>query len=258
MVTSLWRRVGAVLAIVVLLSVVLVPAASAGGTCAAGYGCRTYYKVRRGDTLTGIAHRFGTSVAALQRCNGIWNPDRIYAGTTLCICGGYRPCPPPPPPPPKPRPCPPGYCSVCVPAPCCQPCPGPIPIPPQPKPGPWTAQYFNNTDLSGSPAVTRSEASVSYNWGYGPPAPGVGPTNWSARWQRTFNLAPGTWRITVRSDDGVRVSISDVLVINAWMVQAATTYVQDVIVGGGNHFVTIEYFQAEGVSEIMFSMVRIH
>jgi hypothetical protein len=56
----------------------------------------------------------------------------------------------------------------------------------------------------------------------------------------------------------VRVSISDVLVINAWQVQAATTFTQDVIVGGGNHFVTIEYFQAEGVSEIQFSLVKIY
>ena len=38
MATPLWRRVGAILAIAVLLSVVLVPAASAGGTCSTGSG----------------------------------------------------------------------------------------------------------------------------------------------------------------------------------------------------------------------------
>lgn len=254
MIIPLWRRIGAVLAIVVLLSVALVPVAAAGGNAApaASGGC-FYYVVRPGDNLTRIAARYGTTVWAIQQQNGIWNPDRIYVGQRLLICRGT----PPPPPPPPPPPCPPGWCTVCVPPACCPSCPGPIPIPPQPPPGPWSAQYFNNRDLSGAPTVMRTEASVNYNWGFGSPAPGVGPTNWSGRWQRTFNLAPGTWRVTVRSDDGVRVSISDVLVINSWQVQAATTFIQDVIVGGGNHLVTIEYFQAEGVSELQFSLTKV-
>jgi LysM repeat protein len=64
----LWkRRLGAIAVIVLIVTALLVPAASAGGTS----GCRTYYKVRRGDTLTKIAYRYGTSVAALQQCNGI-------------------------------------------------------------------------------------------------------------------------------------------------------------------------------------------
>jgi len=130
-----------------------------------------------------------------------------------------------------------------------------VPVPP--PAGPWTAQYFNNTDLSGSPVLTRTEANVNYNWGYGSPAPQVTTTNFSARWQRTFNLSSGTYRVTVTSDDGVRVSIDNVLVINAWLVQAATTYIQDVIVTGGNHLVTIEYFQAAGVSQIQFSLTKI-
>ena len=89
------RRLGAIAVIVLILTALVVPAASAGGTCPTGGGCRAYYRVRVGDTLTKIAYRYGTSVAALQQCNGIWNPDRIYAGQTLCICGGYKPCPAP-------------------------------------------------------------------------------------------------------------------------------------------------------------------
>jgi N-acetylmuramoyl-L-alanine amidase len=41
------------------------------------------YEVRRGDTLSEIAARHGTSVRALAEANGLANPDRIYAGQTL-------------------------------------------------------------------------------------------------------------------------------------------------------------------------------
>lgn len=44
-----------------------------------------YYTIQPGDTLSGIALRFGTSVSALQRLNGISNPNLIYAGTTIRV-----------------------------------------------------------------------------------------------------------------------------------------------------------------------------
>ncbi len=45
------------------------------------------YKVRSGDTLGKIAHRFGSMVGALQRANGLSRPNRIYAGQYLRIPG---------------------------------------------------------------------------------------------------------------------------------------------------------------------------
>jgi LysM repeat protein len=41
------------------------------------------YKVRRGDTLSGIAARFGTTVRVLIDLNNIKNPSRIPIGTRL-------------------------------------------------------------------------------------------------------------------------------------------------------------------------------
>jgi LysM repeat protein len=46
---------------------------------------RTYYTVCRGDTLAGIAWRFGVNMWAIARANGIANPNRIYAGQVLYI-----------------------------------------------------------------------------------------------------------------------------------------------------------------------------
>ena len=43
------------------------------------------YIVQRGDTLSAIAWRFGTTVWAIAQANGIWNPNLIYIGQTLYI-----------------------------------------------------------------------------------------------------------------------------------------------------------------------------
>ncbi len=44
-----------------------------------------YYTVVRGDTLAGIAERFGVSVVALSRANGNLSPDILYPGRILLI-----------------------------------------------------------------------------------------------------------------------------------------------------------------------------
>ena len=61
-------------------------------------GCSVHYTVHPGDTLTRIAYRYGTTISNLMRCNAIANPNRIYAGQSLCICGGIGPVFPPGPP----------------------------------------------------------------------------------------------------------------------------------------------------------------
>jgi LysM repeat protein len=56
-----------------------VPAAPASG------GQRPRYVVYRGQTLSALAARFGTTVAALVRLNGIGDPDLIYPGQRIRV-----------------------------------------------------------------------------------------------------------------------------------------------------------------------------
>ena len=57
--------------------------------------CTRTYTVQEGDTLSGIAARFDTTVAELVRLNHLANPDLIYVGQVLIIPDG--PTPPTPP-----------------------------------------------------------------------------------------------------------------------------------------------------------------
>ena len=48
--------------------------------------CRYYHYVRWGQTLSGIAWSYGTTIQAIMYANpSITNPNLIYAGSTLCI-----------------------------------------------------------------------------------------------------------------------------------------------------------------------------
>ncbi len=60
---------------------VVYPPVSKPGTCSA------WYTVQRGDTLSGIAVHFGTTVPAIMTANNLSNPNLIYAGQKLCIPG---------------------------------------------------------------------------------------------------------------------------------------------------------------------------
>lgn len=44
-----------------------------------------YYVVKRGDTLSGIASKYGTTYQHLAQINGIANPNRIYAGQRIRV-----------------------------------------------------------------------------------------------------------------------------------------------------------------------------
>ncbi len=62
---------------------------AAGGDCASTStptGTQVHV-VQRGETLSRIAARYGTTVAAIAAANGIANPSRIYTGQTLVIPG---------------------------------------------------------------------------------------------------------------------------------------------------------------------------
>jgi LysM repeat protein len=66
-------------------------------------GCVRYHIVRPGDTLSGIAWDYNTTLYQLLQVNNLYNKDILYVGQQICVPGGYAPQPgypqPPAPPP---------------------------------------------------------------------------------------------------------------------------------------------------------------
>jgi len=69
----------AVVLLAVLILVLIAPLAV--------HAQQTAYVVRRGDTLSGIAARYGTSMQAIMNANGLRNPNFIWVGQRLIIPG---------------------------------------------------------------------------------------------------------------------------------------------------------------------------
>jgi LysM repeat protein len=43
------------------------------------------YTIKKGDTLSGLAKRYGSTVESLASLNSIKDPDKIYAGDVITI-----------------------------------------------------------------------------------------------------------------------------------------------------------------------------
>ncbi len=75
-----------VVAIIVLVALLLT-AASPSQAVAAG---PAYHVVQPGQTLSGIAARYGVSAWSMANANGIWNWNYVYVGQVLVVpYGGY-------------------------------------------------------------------------------------------------------------------------------------------------------------------------
>ena len=106
--------------------------------------------------------------------------------------------------------------------------------------------------------MTRCDSAINFNWTGTSPAPGtINQYNFSARWSRVFYQNAGTYRVTATSDDGVRVWVDGVLVIDCWGIHPVTTTVRDVMLYAGNHTWMVEYFQAEGESVVQVTSQQI-
>lgn len=113
----------------------------------------------------------------------------------------------------------------------------------------YTAQYYTNANLSGTPTVTRYDPVVNFVWTGtqdpgGSPDPAIPPTNWSARWTKVDTFTGGTYTFSVTADDGVRLYIDGNLVIDQWHGEPPTTYTTTQSLSAGTHTIVMEYYQA--------------
>ena len=116
---------------------------------------------------------------------------------------------------------------------------------------PWRAEFFNNTTLSGTPAVVREDAQLDFDWKLNSPDWRVRPDNFSARWTRTVKLEwSGNYRFYANSDDGMRVWVDDVLLMDEWVDQQDAWTTADIYLAEGTHNLKVEYYEHVGAAMV--------
>ncbi len=114
--------------------------------------------------------------------------------------------------------------------------------------------YFNNTALTAPIVLTRTDATVSFDWGSGSPDPIVNTSNFSAQW--TGQVLPQfseTYTFYVTADDGVRLWVNGQQLTpdSAWSIHGATMYSGTIpLTAGQRADIKLQYFQASGVASV--------
>ena len=134
--------------------------------------------------------------------------------------------------------------------------------PPPPPPveipvGAFRGRYFDNADLTVQ-RLERVDAAVNFDWGAGSPDPSVAADTFSVRWEGYWDFATtGVYRFTSRTDDGMRISIDNVSLLDAWKLQAVTTYTNDTTLVAGRHFIKIEFFDQtnQAIAQVSWAFV---
>jgi len=123
-------------------------------------------------------------------------------------------------------------------------------IPPEAKPGEHglKGEYFNNMDLSGKPNLVRIDKQVNFDWGIGSPDPTINSDHFSVRW--TGKLVPSVsniYRLSVTTDDGVRLFIDGKLLVDSWYDRGATSdFITMKLEAGRQYDLRIEYYENQG------------
>jgi len=109
-----------------------------------------------------------------------------------------------------------------------------------------TARYFANTDLT-SLQVTRLDPSVDFDWS-GSPDPKLNPDRFSVRWTgKVLPLFSESYTFYTSSDDGVRLWVDGINVVNDWTDHAETEDSGTVQLTGGKPVdVVMEFYENGG------------
>ena len=112
----------------------------------------------------------------------------------------------------------------------------------------WRGEYYDNSDLAGSPISVRDDPAIDFEWGYNAPAPGLPVEGFSARWTRTLVLAEGLYRFHAVVDDGVRLYVDGNLVMDDWRDGGRREVTVDLRLSAGQHTLRLEYYEGGGVA----------
>ena len=110
--------------------------------------------------------------------------------------------------------------------------------------GSYYAQYYAGVNFNTLERTRCEAAPLNKNWGRGVISPLGRANNVSARWTGEFNFQQsGEYEFTATADDGIRVYVDGVRIIDEWRDQGATTFKARRQLAAGIHRVRVEYYE---------------
>ncbi len=108
-------------------------------------------------------------------------------------------------------------------------------------------EYFDGLGFLDLYAV-RTDATVDFDWGNGEPITGIGADNFSVRWSGQVEpIYSEEYTFVTRSDDGIRLWVNDLLLIDQFIDQSATTHTGTIALEAGVLYdISIEYYERGG------------
>ena len=109
------------------------------------------------------------------------------------------------------------------------------------------ATYFDNINFTGT-QLSRTDASVNFDWGSGSPHPSIGSDTFSARWTGQIEApASGVYTFTTTSDDGVRLFVDGRMVIENWTDHGPTNNSGTITLEAGRRYdVQMDFYENGG------------
>ncbi len=108
--------------------------------------------------------------------------------------------------------------------------------------------YYDTIDFSGTP-IGRVDGTVNFFWGTSGPMSGFDSDTFSIRWSGHV-LTPaidGTYTFFTNTDDGVRLWVDDVLIIDKWVDQGSTEWSGTIeLTGDAAYAIVMEYYENGG------------
>lgn len=102
---------------------------------------------------------------------------------------------------------------------------------------------------SSSQVLGRAKVSKLDYAGYGRFATGVPANHFGTIAEGSFSIAPGEYVIDLTGDDGVRLSLDGVSLVDEWHYQGPTLYSKKVKLGG-KHKLRVDHFQIDGYATL--------
>lgn len=117
----------------------------------------------------------------------------------------------------------------------------------------FTAQYFNNYDFSGSPALVRVDPQINFNWIFSKPDDCVDNNCFCVRWIGKMKV-PETFsgRIGLSSTDSMRLFIDNHLIVDGWKENDANQMVDFLFEAEKEYLLCIEFLNDARGARVIF------